>query len=61
MGVLMQDRAGHVIILMCKLTADRADGGGATWVLRTQAGTVLLTFKLPRQKDYAYTQVSFLP
>jgi len=28
MGVLMQDMAGHVIILMCKLTADRADGGG---------------------------------
>ena len=27
-GVLLQDEAGYMIILMCKLTADRADGGG---------------------------------
>ena len=26
MGVLLQDEAGYMIILMCKLTADRADG-----------------------------------
>ena len=26
MGILLQDEAGYMIILMCKLTADRADG-----------------------------------
>ena len=62
MGVLMQDEAGYMIILMCKLTADRADGGGGYLGFARTSWYGTTHIQITQTKRVcAYTQVSILP